>query len=117
MSRSGTRALSVGVSTSSGSDGALSIPDLRLWRHEGGRSWWHPIAATSLPRAASDPLVNQITHFADVIRGVARPLVSAEEGLRTMQVIEAIRDAADGQGIVHIADPAPPVPEARRASA
>jgi predicted dehydrogenase len=85
-----------------GSDGALSLPDLRLWRHEGGKSWWNPISATSMPRASADPLINQIDHFADVIRGIATPLVSAEEGLRTMQVIEGIQTAAATQSLVRI---------------
>ncbi|MBJ3763755.1 Gfo/Idh/MocA family oxidoreductase [Maribius pontilimi] len=77
-----------------GTEGALSIPDLRLWTHEGAPDWWTPIRATSLIRGASDPLVNQIAHFADVIAGRAAPLVSGREGLRTLQVIEAIQRAA-----------------------
>ena len=85
-----------------GSEGALSLPDLRLWRHEGGQSWWHPMSATTYPRASADPLIAQIAHFADVIRGTATPLVSAEEGFRTMQVIEAIQIAAATQSLVQI---------------
>ena len=77
-----------------GSEGSLSLPDLSLWTHQGGRSWWNPISATTLPRDASDPLDNQIGHFVDVIRGRAAPLVSADEGYRTMRVIEAIQSAA-----------------------
>jgi len=87
-----------------GSDGSLSIPDMRLWRHDGQKSWWNAISSTTMPRASEDPLVNQIVHFAQVIRGDAAPLVSAEEGLRTMQVIEAIQVAAQTQSLVHITD-------------
>jgi predicted dehydrogenase len=86
-----------------GSEGSLSIPDMKLWRHDGAKSWWSPISATTMPRAASDPLINQIAHFADVIRGQVAPLVSAQDGLRTMQVIEAIQTAAISQTLVHIA--------------
>ncbi len=78
-----------------GSHGALSIPDLRIWAHtEGERDWWTPMSATVLDTEASDPLVNQIKHFRDVIRKDATPLVSAIEGLRTLQVIEAIQTSA-----------------------
>lgn len=78
-----------------GSHGALSVPDLRVWNHSGGaQDWWEPISATTLPRGASDPLVNQIRHLAAVVRGEARPLVPAAEGLRTLQVVEAIQQAA-----------------------
>ena len=85
-----------------GSEGSLSIPDMRLWRHDGDKSWWNAISATTAPRAAADPLINQINHFAQVIRGAADPLISAQEGLRTMQVIEAIQAAARTQTLVHI---------------
>ena len=77
-----------------GSEGSLSVPDLTLWRHDGGRDWWKPITATVEPRDASDPLINQIAHFAAVIAGEEQPLVSGDEGLKTLQVIEAIQKAA-----------------------
>lgn len=79
-----------------GSHGALSIPDLRVWRHaDGGRDWWSPISAMSVMRDATDPLVNQIENFAAVIRGEAAPVVSGETGWRTLRVIEAIQRSAE----------------------
>ncbi len=85
-----------------GSHGALSVPDLTLWTHSGKRDWWSPISATALPREASDPLVNQIAHFAAVIAGRAEPLVSGREGLRTLQVIEAIQVSAETSTLVDV---------------
>lgn len=85
-----------------GSEGALSVPDMRLWTHEGGISWWNPINATPLDVHNSDPLVNQIAHFGDVVRGTAAPLVSGEEGLKTLEIIEAIQTAASSQQIVKL---------------
>lgn len=83
-----------------GSKGSLSIPDLTVWNHQGARSWWNPISATSHSQDFSDPLVNQIEHFADVIVGDASPLVSGFEGMKTLQVIEAIQVSAQrGQSI------------------
>jgi predicted dehydrogenase len=78
-----------------GSEGALSIPDLRIWaHHQGQQDWWTPISATSLIRDTSDPLVNQIRHFRDVILNGVEPIVSGAEGLRTLRVIEAIQESA-----------------------
>ncbi|WP_370458529.1 Gfo/Idh/MocA family protein [Aliiroseovarius sp. PrR006] len=86
-----------------GAHGSLSVPDLRLWKHQDGkRDWWTPIAATTLIREASDPLVNQMHHFADVIAGMAAPLVSGREGLRTLKVLEAIQAACKTGNIVEI---------------
>lgn len=83
-----------------GSEGSLSLPDMTVWKHQGEKSWWNPIGGTVAPRPAADPLCNQIDHFVDVIHGVAEPLVSAEEGWRTLQVIEAIQIAAATQQAV-----------------
>lgn len=85
-----------------GEAGALSIPDLRLWRHEGETSWWNPINGTAVAVERSDPLVNQIAHFAEVIRGRAAPLVTGAEGLKTLRVIEGIQRAARTQTRVDI---------------
>ncbi|WP_341863736.1 Gfo/Idh/MocA family oxidoreductase [Gymnodinialimonas sp. 57CJ19] len=82
-----------------GSKGALSVPDLRVWSHAGPEpDWWTPISATSITREAADPLVAQLAHFAAVILGQTTPLVSGWEGLRTLEVVEAIQvSAASGQ--------------------
>lgn len=77
-----------------GSHGSLSVPDLSLWTHSGERDWWSPISATSSPRKASDPLVNQIAHFVDVVANGVAPLVSGTEGLRTLAVVNAIQTSA-----------------------
>lgn len=77
-----------------GSHGTLSLPDLKLWRNEGERGWWQPVSMTSFPVDFSDPLLNQIQHFCEVIRGELEPLVSGAEGLATLRVIEAIQHSA-----------------------
>lgn len=77
-----------------GSEGGLSLPDLRVWRHGAVPDWWTPISATSLTCCTEDPLVTQIYHFARVIRGEEAPLVSGLEGMRSLEVVEAIAIAA-----------------------
>lgn len=77
-----------------GTHGALSVPDLRLYAHPGPRGWWEPLTVEALAVVPEDPLVRQIRHFAEVIRGEARPLVSAREGMRTLAVVDAVKRAA-----------------------
>lgn len=77
-----------------GTLGSLSLPNLALWSHPGKRSWWEPISSTKLTFDFEDPLVSQVRHFAAVIRGETKPLVTAEEGLRNQQVIEAVKASA-----------------------
>lgn len=77
-----------------GSEGALSLPDLRVWRHEHLPDWWTPMTATSLTCGADDPLLTQMHHFAGVIRGDETPLVSGLQGMRSLEVVEAIAISA-----------------------
>ncbi len=77
-----------------GTHGSLALPNLTVWSQKDGPDWWAPIDQTRLPLPASDPLSAQLLHFADVIAGRAAPLVSASDGLRAVQVIEAIKRGA-----------------------
>lgn len=86
-----------------GSEGGLSLPDLRVWRHQNESDWWTPIAATSLLCSSEDPLVVQIGHFADVIEGHTAPLVTGLEGLRSLEVVEAIAESAATRKSVSVA--------------
>ena len=87
-----------------GTQGSLSIPDLALWTHDKERDWWSPISANVIDCDRSDPLINQIDHFASVIRGETTPQVSGCEGLRTLAVIEAIQIAAKTGQTIQLAD-------------
>jgi len=78
-----------------GTRGALSIPDLRLWSQPEGRDWWKPITNETLPFKSADPFARQFAHFLDVIAGCTNPMVSGEDGLRTLGVMEAIVLAAE----------------------
>ncbi len=77
-----------------GTHGSLSLPDLTLWQNGEKRSWWEPISATKMPVEILDPLVQQILQFAAVIRGHEQPLVSGEEGLRSLRVGECSQRSA-----------------------
>jgi len=78
-----------------GSLGAMSLPDLKVWSHEGAPDWSSPIASKTLIANAGDPLAIQATNFAKVIRGEEAPVVSGAEGLRSLQVVEAVQQASD----------------------
>ena len=86
-----------------GAKGGLSLPDLRVWQHQQALDWWTPISATALTCAHEDPLVTQMAHFAQVIRGNESPIVSGREGLRSLEVIEAVAQAAYNGSVVKLA--------------
>ncbi len=78
-----------------GSKASLSVPDLTLWSHDQKPDWWSPINTETLMFEPADPLEEQMRHFCRVIRGEEAPLVSAEEGYRSLRVIEAIQRASE----------------------
>jgi predicted dehydrogenase len=77
-----------------GTLGSLSIPQLELWSYPAKRGWLEPMARERFSFTPEDPLTAQIRHFCDVIRGAVSPVVSGREGLQTLKVIEAIKQAA-----------------------
>ena len=78
-----------------GSEGGMSLPDLRVWRHDKEPDWWTPISARNLTCGMDDPLAVQMTHFAKVIAGDEAPLVSGLEGLKSLEVVEAVALSSD----------------------
>jgi len=76
-----------------GSLGGLSLPDLKVWRHDGALDWTVRMNATVPAFAWQDPYVAQLAHFGAVIRGAA-PLIGIADGSANIVVCDAIREAA-----------------------
>lgn len=77
-----------------GSLAALGVPSMRVWRHEGAESWQSPMAEERHSVDEADPLAVQIRHFADVVRGTARPVITARDAARTLEVTLAVTESA-----------------------
>lgn len=77
-----------------GARGALSVPTLEVWTQPGARGWHEPLRVEREVRAAQDPLALQLRQFARVIGEGEAPLVSGRDGLRALEIIEAIHRAA-----------------------
>jgi predicted dehydrogenase len=87
-----------------GTLGSLAVPTMRLKYYPEGvdPSWWTPFAEETLAVTRQDPLRCQFQHFLAVIHGEADPIVSARDGLRNLQVIEAVRESALQHKLVHL---------------
>ena len=86
-----------------GKRGSLSMPTMRMKTYESQQLRWQPLAAAAHTADGTDPLINQVTHFADVIRGRAHPICSGRDGLKTMQVVDAVVESARNGRPVNIA--------------
>lgn len=85
-----------------GTEGSLSLPDLRFWTHAGAQSWWTDIASEAIPVAQTDPVEAQFLHFLDVIAGRTTPRVTAADGLRNIEILDALKRAAQHGGAQRI---------------
>lgn len=88
-----------------GTNGSLDFPSMaaRSYPTAEGRSWWKPFDEFALSFERKDPLALQLAHFVDVVRNGAAPRVSALDGYRNMQVIEAIRQSIVTRSAVEVA--------------
>jgi predicted dehydrogenase len=83
-----------------GTNGSLSVPTMRLRVFPGARSWFEPFETSTVDLERSDPLANQIEHFAAVIRGEVDPICSGRDGLKTLLVVDAVIESAkNGQPV------------------
>lgn len=67
---------------------------MRLKVFNGKRSWWERLEASVIDVERKDPLLRQLDHFREVIRGEAKPIVSGRDALRTLRVTQAVAEAA-----------------------
>src|SRR3954449_12294431 len=77
-----------------GTHGSLSVPTMRLRVFRGSRSWWEPFEFTTVDLQRSDPLANQVAPFAAGIRGEGEPRCTGRDGLKTLQVVDAVVESA-----------------------
>ncbi|WEK29006.1 MAG: Gfo/Idh/MocA family oxidoreductase [Candidatus Pseudomonas phytovorans] len=79
-----------------GTQGALSIPQLKRWHYaEAGSGWHTPLLQSEETIPDGEALTLQLQHFVRVARGEQAPLIDAADGGRTLALIEAIRQAAE----------------------
>ncbi|HET6803393.1 MAG TPA: Gfo/Idh/MocA family oxidoreductase [Casimicrobiaceae bacterium] len=90
-----------------GTHGSLAVPTMRIERYADARhrSWHEPFVKSTAPLDVVDPLARQLAHFCDVIRRRATPLVSARDGLRNLEIVAAIGEAARSGVVVSTASP------------
>lgn len=75
-----------------GTEGSIAFPRMELWRYPSADNagWEQPLEQERHEPADADPLAAQLAHFCRVIRREVPPLVSGEEGLRTLAATQAV---------------------------
>jgi predicted dehydrogenase len=79
-----------------GTAAALDFPGLVLWTPTSqSEGWRKPIQSRPVEYAAADAYERQCAHFCAVIRGDEAPVITAEDGARTLAATLAVFDAAE----------------------
>ncbi len=87
-----------------GTLGALTVPSLEVYWHEPGQAWGQPLTRKRIPYAPEDAYVAQMRNLTEVIAGTAPPIMSGEQGLRTLAATLAISTSAKTGQPVRVAD-------------
>lgn len=77
-----------------GTAGSLSVPNMELWSYTQQPGWHAPLSRQTIAPPAFDPLVEQLRQFLEVIAGREQPLISVEDAMGTLAVVEAVSEAA-----------------------
>lgn len=78
-----------------GTGGSLAVPTLTHWRNESGGGRADPFLRKQLFYVPADPWVQELLHFAQVVRGKAKPMVTADDGARTLAATLAVARSAE----------------------
>ncbi|MDN4985486.1 Gfo/Idh/MocA family oxidoreductase [Bradyrhizobium arachidis] len=78
----------------SGTAGSLSVPNMELWSYRRQPGWYAQLSRETIAPVTFDPLAEQLRHFCAVIAGREQPLISVEDAMGTLAVVEAVSEAA-----------------------
>ena len=73
-----------------GTKGSIAYPSMKTYIYEGAQDWWQPMKVGEIYCENNDPFAAQLINFINVINGDALPLVSYQDGLKNLQLVEEI---------------------------
>lgn len=85
-----------------GTHGSLSLPNLALWNYQGERGWHAEMTQSQSFVHQADAYTRQLQHFKGVIEGREQPVCTALDGLRTMQALLGVVEAAKSGSTVRM---------------
>lgn len=87
-----------------GTNGSLDFPNMsaRFYPDSSKASWWGEFVDEKMPLTPTNPLEHQLSHFIDIVKGDAKPIVSVQDGYQNMLVIEAIKQSIEKQTSIEV---------------
>ncbi len=87
-----------------GTEGAIALPSLDRWSYRGDKSWFQPMTLDRTAIGRESPYVRQLRHLCAVARGAEKPLIDADDGVRTLRATLAVHESARSGALVHLQD-------------
>ena len=87
-----------------GTQGSLTVPTLETWTNEPNAGRDAPLIRRRLYHLHVDALTQQLRHFAAVMRGECKPLVTASDAARSLAATLAIRQSAVRGEAIRVAE-------------
>lgn len=87
-----------------GTKASLGVPRLDIWWDEKRGGWAEPLMRRRVHYIPGDPYIEQLRHFARVIRDGEKPVIDVAEGTRTLATTLALTRAAANKEVVRVDD-------------
>lgn len=78
-----------------GTEGSITMPQLKLWKPDGTKSWFEPLICEKQPVKYQLPYALQLQHFCDVIKGKAQPVSTPADAIRSVEALMALSQSAE----------------------
>lgn len=85
-----------------GTKGSLAFPQLGHYYHDGESNWHQPLSRRFRTAEAADSYTRQLRHFIDVARGTTAPVVTVDDAMATLSVIEAAHRSAEAGALIDL---------------
>ena len=75
-----------------GTQGSLAFPTMEFWNYPDMKlsGWQYPMEKSEISADRTDPLINQLNHFCDVIVGRTDPAVTSSDATKSLSVVLSV---------------------------
>jgi predicted dehydrogenase len=86
-----------------GTRASLAVPTMKVWKNSGEESdWMKDLERECVFVPDIDPLSKQLSHFVEVIRGNATPIVPVKSAFESLKVVQCVLEAMETGNTVYL---------------
>ncbi len=85
-----------------GTEGSLTVPQLKLWRSNGLKSWFEPLICEKQAVKYQLPYALQLKHFCAMVRGKENPVITPMDAIRSVEALMALLESAAKGSVIKL---------------